>query len=149
VIDRAFTTFGARVLLPHYPVMRQNDFRALRCEPRGTAQKQTAFSAREHREMIEFLMLHKEEEGHARLRSELPRVIATGVASAGKRREFLVRHLGAMLGAEMHEAYLTGSMSKSFLRSLFFRKVHLPGVAKKTYFELARRVNPAQGKLFS
>lgn len=40
-------------------------------------------------------------------------------------------------------------MSKSFLRSLFFRKTHLPGVAKKTYFELARRVNPAQGKLFS
>ena len=57
--------------------------------------------------------------------------------------------LGAMLGAEMHEAYLAGSMSKSFLRSLFFRKIHLPGVAKKTYFELARRVNPAQGKLFS
>jgi hypothetical protein len=54
-----------------------------------------------------------------------------------------------MLGAEMHEAYLAGSMSKSFLRSLFFRKTHLPGVAKKTYFELARRVNPAQGKLFS
>jgi hypothetical protein len=54
-----------------------------------------------------------------------------------------------MLGAEMHEAYLAGLMSKSFLRSLFFRKIHLPGVAKKTYFELARRVNPAQGKLFS
>ena len=67
----------------------------------------------------------------------------------GKKREFLVRHLGAMLGAEMHEAYLAGSMSKSFLRSLFFRKTHLPGVARKTYFELARSVNPAQGKLFS
>jgi hypothetical protein len=99
--------------------------------------------------MIEFLVLHKEAEGHARLRSELPRVIATGIVSTGKKREFLVRHLGAMLGAEMHEAYLAGSMSKSFLRSLFFRKTHLPGVAKKTYFELARRVNPAQGKLFS
>jgi hypothetical protein len=149
VIDRAFITFGARVLLPHYPVMRQKDFRALSSRPQAAADSQTAFSPREHREMIEFLVLHKESEGHARLRSELPRVLATGIASTGKKREFLVRHLGAMLGAEMHEAYLAGSMSKSFLRSLFFRKIHLPGVAKKTYFELARRVNPAQGKLFS
>jgi hypothetical protein len=149
VIDRAFITFGARVLLPHYPVMRQHDFRALSSRPQGAEGSQTVFSSREHREMIEFLVLHKESEGHARLRSELPRVLATGIASTGKKREFLVRHLGAMLGAEMHEAYLAGSMSKSFLRSLFFRKIHLPGVAKKTYFELARRVNPAQAKLFS
>jgi hypothetical protein len=128
--------------------MRQGDFQALSSQPRHSAKMQ-AFSTREHREMIEFLVLHKEAEGHARLRSELPRVIATGIASTGKKREFLVRHLGAMLGAEMHEAYLAGLMSKSYLRSLFFRKTHLPGMAKKTYFELARHVNPAQGKLFS
>ncbi len=149
VMDRAFITFGARVLLPHYPVRRRNDFRGLSGQLRSTAEGQAVFSAREHREMVEFLNLHKEEEGQARLRAELPRVIATGIASAGKKREFLVRNLGAMLGAEMHEAYLAGSMSKSYLRSLFFRKIHLPGAARKTYFELARRVNPAQGKLFN
>jgi Haem-binding uptake, Tiki superfamily, ChaN len=149
VIDRALITFGARVLLPHYPVRRQDDFRALSSRQRTAEDGQTAFSHREHREMIEFLVLHKEGEGHARLRAELPRVIATGISSAGKRREFLVRHLGAMLGAEMHEAYLAGALSKSYLRSLFFRKIHLPSVARKTYFELARKANPVQGKLFS
>src|SRR5579864_321658 len=148
VMDRAFITFGARVLLPHYPVRRRDDFRGLHSQLRP-ADGQAVFSTREHREMVEFLNLHKEEEGQARLRAELPRVIATGIASAGKKREFLVRNLGAMLGAEMHEAYLAGSMSKSYLRSLFFRKIHLPGAARKTYFELARRVNPAQGKLFN
>jgi hypothetical protein len=147
VIDRAFITFGARVLLPHYPVRRQADFRALyRQRP---ADEPTAFTAREHREMAEFLLLHKEEEAQARLRAELPRVIATGIASSGTRREFLVNNLGAMLGVEMHEAYLAGALSKNYLRSLFFRKIHLPGVARKTYFELARKVNPAQGKLFN
>jgi hypothetical protein len=149
VIDRAFITFGARVLLPHYPVLRHHDFQALSSQPRAAAEMQNTFSQREHREMIEFLVLHKESEGHARLRSELPRVIATGIASTGKKREFLVRHLGAMLGAELHEAYLSGSLSKRYLRALFFRKTHLPGAAKKTYFELARKVNPAQGKLFN
>ena len=149
VMDRAFITFGARVLLPHYPVRRRDDFRDRHSQLPSAADGQAVFSAREHREMVEFLNLHKEEEGQARLRAELPRAIATGIASAGKKREFLVRNLGAMLGAEMHEAYLAGSMSKSYLRSLFFRKIHLPGAARKTYFELARRVNPAQGKLFS
>ena len=149
VMDRAFITFGARVLLPHYPVRRRDDFRGLSSQPPVAVEGQVFFSAREHQEMVEFLVLHKEEEGQARLRAELPRLLATGIASTGKKREFLVRNLGAMLGAEMHEAYLAGSMGKSYLRSLFFRKIHLPGAARKTYFELARRVNPAQGKLFN
>jgi Haem-binding uptake, Tiki superfamily, ChaN len=147
VIDRAFITFGARVLLPHYPAPGRPDFRKL--ENQATAAVRHApFSDRERKEMIEFLMVHKESEGRVRLHADLPRVIATGIASTGRKREFLVRNLGSMLGAEMHEAYIAGALSKSYLRSLFFRKIHLPGAAKKTYFELARLVNPAQGKLF-
>jgi hypothetical protein len=149
VMDRAFITFGARVLLPHYPVSRPADFSSPAGRAQAAAGQHAPFTERERREMIEFLVLHKESEGHARLRADLPRVIATGIASAGQKREFLVRNLGSMLGAEMHEAYLAGLLSKSYLRLLFFRKIHLPGMAKKTYFELARRVNPAQGKLFS
>jgi hypothetical protein len=149
VIDRAFITFGARVLLPHYPAPRHSDFHKLEELSQKAAEQNAPFSGRERKEMIEFLVLHKEAEGRARMRADLPRVLATGIASTGKKREFLVRNLGSMLGAEMHEAYVAGSLSKSYLRALFFRKIHLPGVAKKIYFELARRVNPAQGKLFS
>ena len=148
VIDRAFITFGARVLLPHYPAPRTPDFGGPGSLEFGAAQS-APFSHRERRDLIEFLTLHKESERHARIRADLSRVIATGIASTGMKREFLVRNLGSMLGAEMHEAYLAGWLSKSYLRALFFRKIHLPGVAKKIYFELARRVNPAQGKLFS
>lgn len=149
VMDRAFITFGARVLLPHYPVLRTEDFRSQAELARAINGQHAPFTEKERREMTEFLVLHKESEGHARLRADLPRVIATGIASAGQKREFLVRNLGSMLGAEMHEAYVAGLLSKSYLRSLFFRKIHLPGMAKKTYFELARRVNADQGKLFN
>jgi len=149
VIDRAFTTFGARVLLPHYPVMRQDDLFNLQLRPPAATAGQPPFDSKEYRKMIEFLALHKKSEGHGRQHAELLRALATGIASTGKKREFLVRHLGAMLGAEMHEAYLAGFLNKSFLRSLFFHKTHLPGAARKIYFELARRVNPAQGKLFA
>jgi hypothetical protein len=97
---------------------------------------------------VEFLLLHKELE-KTRLASALPRVILSGFSTSGKKREFLVHHLGAMLGAEMYEAYLGGMLTKSYLRSLFFRKTHLPGAAKKAYFELARRVKANQRKLFA
>jgi hypothetical protein len=148
VIDRAFITFGARVLLPHHPAPRSSAFSDPGSLDLGVGQSGPV-SPRERKELIEFLVLHKESKRHARLCASLPRVLATGIASTGKKREFLVRNLGAMLGAAMHEAYLAGSLSKSYLRSLFFRKIHLPGVAKKIYFELARKVDPAQGKLFS
>lgn len=148
VMDHALITFGARMLLPHYPVLRSTAVRS-----NGMAQivddRYAPFTEKDRRKMAEFLVLHKESEGHARLRADLPRVIATGIASAGQKREFLVRNLGLMLGAEIHEAYVAGKLSKSYLRSLFFRKIHLPGMAKKMYFELARRVNPAQAKLFN
>jgi heme-binding uptake protein ChaN (Tiki superfamily) len=149
VVDRAFITFGTRVLLPHCPAPSHSDFRKLDLRRPTVAGEAGPLGHRERKAMIEFLVLHKESERHARMRADLPRVIATGIASTGTKREFLVRNLGSMLGAEMHEAYLAGSLSKSYLRALFFRKIHLPGVARKIYFELARRVNPAQGKLFS
>ena len=148
VIDRAFITFGAQLLLPHYRAAEHSDFRhpgALESHIGNRA----PFTDRERRELIDFLTLHKQSERHARLRADLPRVLATGISSTGNKREFLVRNLGSMLGAEMHEAYLAGSLSKSYLRALFFRKIHLPGVAKKIYFELARKVNSLQRKLFA
>ena len=148
VVDRAFITFGARVLLPHHPAPRHSDFRELGAQSQNGAEQHVPFSHRERKEMIELLVLHKESERRARMRADLWRVLATGIASTGKKREFLVRNLGSMLGAEMHEAYLAGSLGKSYLRALFFRKIHLPGVARKIYFELARKVNPCQRRLF-
>src|SRR5262249_26038138 len=106
VMDHAFITFGARVLLPHYPILRSADIGSERRLARATDDRRDPFTEKERRQMIEFLALHKESEGHARLRADLPRVIATGIASAGQKREFLVRSLGSMLGAGMHEAYV-------------------------------------------
>jgi hypothetical protein len=70
-------------------------------------------------------------------------------SSTGKTRKFVVDYLGAILGAEMHEAYVAGVLNKSYLRSLFFRKTHLPGAARKAYFDVSRAVRPRSGKLFS
>lgn len=139
VMERALITFGVRVLLPHYPVVREHDLHVLCMQPREIIEDQISLSYRKFTASVEFLLLHKQLESTATLQRGIAGLLASGIASSGKQREFLVHRLGAMLGAEMHEAYLAGLLSRSDVRSFFFRKTHLPGVAKKTYFELARR----------
>jgi hypothetical protein len=60
-------------------------------------------------------------------------------AVAGNDADSLER-LGASLGAAMYEAYLDGLLTRSHLRALFFRKIHLPGAARKAYFEVAKKI---------
>lgn len=143
VIDRALITFGAKVLLPDFPVMRESDLVALRSQARAAAELQPPFSIRDLNKLLDFLLLHREYELQPRHYKQVPELPALGMSCSGAKREFLVQHLGAMLGADLHDAYLAGVLSKSYLRSLFFRKTHLPGVAKKTYFDLAKQVRPA------
>ncbi|HET9182959.1 MAG TPA: ChaN family lipoprotein [Candidatus Angelobacter sp.] len=140
VMERALVTFGVRVLLPNYPLAREDDLQALCSQPEEVIAEQTGFSHREFTDMVATLLLHKEVVMGRRW-SALPCSIAQVLSLSGKKRNFLVQHLGAMLGAEMHEAYLAGVLSKSYLRSLFFRKTHLPGAARKAYLEVARSVN--------
>jgi heme-binding uptake protein ChaN (Tiki superfamily) len=148
VMERALITFGVRVLLPNYPVAREGDLQALCAQPREIIEQQTPFSHGEFMDLLAFLMLHKASEKGRRCNA-LPQAIASAFSARGKKREFLVHHLGSMLGAEMHEAYLAGNFTRSYLRSLFFRKTHLPGAAKKAYFEVARSILRGQRKLFA
>lgn len=143
VMERALITFGAKVLLPDFPVMRESDLVALGSQGRDLAGLQTPFSERDFNKLLDFLLLHREYELQPRHYKQIPELLAFGMNCSGRKREFLVQHLGAMLGADLHDAYLAGALSKSYLRSLFFRKTHLPGVAKRTYFDLAKQVRSA------
>lgn len=149
VMERALITFGAKVLLPDFAVMRENDLVALRSQARDLSERQSPFSARDLNRLLEFLLLHREYELQPRRYKQIPELLASGMNCSGAKREFLVEHLGAMLGAELHDAYLAGVLSKSYLRSLFFRKTHLPGVAKKTYFELAKQIRVSSPNISS
>lgn len=146
VMERALVTFGVRVLLPNYPLAREDDLQMLCSQPEEVIKEQTGFSHREFTELAGCLILHKEAEKR-RHWSVLPRCLPQVLALGRKKRSFLVQHLGAMLGAEMHEAYLAGVLSKSYLRSLFFRKTHLPGAARKAYFEVARSMSRGSKRL--
>lgn len=144
VMERALITFGARVLLPDFPVMREADLCGLRSRTTDATVEQGVFTHREFLKLLDFLLLHKQFELQPRRCTEAPALLRSGINAGGERREFLVRHLGAILGAELHDAYVAGILGKTYLRTLFFRKTHLPGIAKRTYFDLAKRIAPSR-----
>jgi len=59
--------------------------------------------------------------------------------------DFIAQKLGYTLGSQLYDAYLRGCVSRSVLRHLFLARIDEPGRARKTCWEVVRRVR-AGGK---
>jgi hypothetical protein len=146
-LREALTTFGARVLHPARPVLREPDLYAWYTKTREEVEQLTGFTHRALMEMVDFLVLHKDMETNRYV--ELPGLIKKGLGYTGEQREFCARMLGQILGSEMYEAYVEGRLHKRFLRSLYFRNLNLPGSGRDAYFAIARRARAARKRLIA
>ncbi len=54
------------------------------------------------------------------------------------RRELAVRLLGHLLGSDLYNSYVSGRLSKRFLRALFFRDLSKPGEARSAFVRATR-----------
>jgi hypothetical protein len=102
---------------------------------------------REFMQMIDFLVLHKDYEASALHYREIPPLLMQGTTWNGQRRAYNTRILGAMLGSELHDAYLHGRITKRFLRSLYFRDLERD--ARTLYFVVVRRLRKPRRKLLA
>jgi len=139
VIEQALAYFGSRVLYPARPAVRESDLYVLYAQPREAIEEHTIYTYREYMQMIDFLVMHKDYELHARHYSVVPDLIAEGIGFTGEKCAFVTSKLGQMLGSEIYDAYISGKISKRYLRSLFFRKLEIPSAAHEMYFQLVRR----------
>jgi len=148
VLEEAARCLGSLVLYPGRRVMRESDLYALYAQPREAIEEQTIYSYRDYMQMLDFLVLHKDYEANVRAYWEVPELMREGVEYRGARREFCVRVLGQLLGAEIYDAYLAGRVHKRFLRALFCRELLAPGAARLEYFRTVRRMRaPRRRKL--
>ncbi|MBV9610293.1 MAG: ChaN family lipoprotein [Acidobacteria bacterium] len=145
IIEQALAYFGSRVLYPARPAVRESDLYVLYAQPREAIEEHTIYTYREYMQMIDFLVMHKDYELHARHYSVVPDLIAEGIGFAGEKCAFVTTKLGQMLGSEMYDAYVSGKISKRYLRSLFFRKLEVPGAAHEMYFQIVRRARRRSG----
>jgi hypothetical protein len=140
VMDEALRDFGARVLHPARPKVRETDLYALYSAPPAEIEQQTLYSYREYMEMVDFLVMHRDYELNGKRYVQPSPLVTVGLRFEGDKFAFVSRKLGALLGAELSRAYVEGHASKRYLRSLFFRKLHLGHTARETYFECVRRI---------
>jgi hypothetical protein len=140
VLDEALKDFGARVLHPARPKVSEADLYALYSVPSEEIEQQTLYSYREYMEMVDFLVLHRDYELHGRRYVQPPPLVAEGLRFEREKFAFVTRKLGALLGAELSRAYIEGRASKRYLRSLFFRKLHMGHTARETYFDCVRKI---------
>ena len=144
VLEIALADFGSRVLHPTRAPVRETDLFALYAQPREAVESAALYSYREHMQLIDFLVLHKDFEANARYYAFQPPQLTEGPALAGEKFAFVTEWLGKLLGSQLYDGYVAGRVSKRFLRALFCRKLLPEGAARRTYFDAARKLRPAR-----
>ena len=62
------------------------------------------------------------------------------LAFTGRKREYLVETLGALVGNDLYDAYIDGHVGAAALRRLFLTHLEEPGEASKAYAHLNSRL---------
>jgi hypothetical protein len=139
-IEHALAYVGSRVLYPARPAVRESELYELYNETREDAEQRTGWTFAEFIQLLDFLVLHRGFELNPKRYRELPVQIEEGVQLTGDRLEYATRQLGYMLGSDLYDAYLEGTVSRRYLKSVYLAHLEDPGAAARTYFAVVRKV---------
>jgi hypothetical protein len=138
------TYVGSRILHPAREPWGEIDLYSRYSDTREQVEKSIQCGYREYMRMIDFLVLHKDFECHARRYRQVPPLIEEGRKYDGERFRFATMWLGRMLGTQVYDAFVAGRLHKRFIRSVLSKRLLRPGEAKVSYFMIARRTGSAK-----
>lgn len=139
-VEHALAYLGSRILNPARPARRERDLYEGYNAPPEEIERENVYSYREHMQMIDFLILHKDFEQNARQYHHHPALINEGIRYSGSKFAYATEQLGQMLGTQLFDAYVEGRISKQSLRALFFKKLKQAGSPQKIYFDLVAKL---------
>jgi DNA-binding transcriptional regulator YdaS (Cro superfamily) len=140
----ALVEYGAHVLFPGRPLVRERDLYALYSQ---TQEQVSGYEYGEYMRMLDFMVMHRDFECNAQQYNVVPELIAEGRAYTGEKFVFATEWLGHLLGSELYEAYIGGRVGKRTVRALFRKDIGKEGEAKAAYFRLARICHGRRAKL--
>lgn len=140
-LQHALVEYGARVLCPGRELVRDYDLYDLYGEDGDQAETRLRVSHREFVRLIDFVVLHRDFEKNVRQYRIVPDLIREGRGYSAKKFAFVTQWLGRLLGLELYEAYLRGSVTKRSVSRLLRRRAEKP---KAAYFRLARLCGKGQ-----
>src|SRR5512146_423022 len=143
-LQYALIECGSRILYPGREPLREYDLYALYNEEPRRPEQRPVLGTRDYMRLVDFIVLHRDFECHARRYREVPALIREGRAYSAQKFAIATHWLGRLLGAELYECYLRGSVRKRTLRSLFLRRTNKPKAAYFRLVQLCRRQRSAQ-----
>ncbi len=138
-LEHALACFGSRILYPARPAFRDADLHALYDLTREDLEQQTSLPYPDAVEILDFLAWHRDSARAQRERpasSDWTRVLAF----TGRKRDYVTRQLGYLLGNDLYDAYLEGKIGAAVLRKLFLDHLEEPGAASAAYANLNSRL---------
>ncbi len=134
-LRRALVEYGAHVLFPGRPLVREHDLFSLYAQ---TEDDVASFEYGHYMRLLDFIVMHRDYECNAQRYHFVPELILQGRAYEHKSQAFAADWLGRLLGTELYEAYVAGQVGKRTVRALFQKRMDRPEEAKAAYFRLAR-----------
>jgi len=138
-LENALACFGSRILYPARPAFRDADLQALYELTREDLEQQTSLPYSDAIEILNFLSWHREcvsKQPHRAASPDWTRVLAFN----GRKLEYVTQQLGYLLGNDLYDAYLEGSVGPAVLRRLFLAHLEGPNAACEAYANLSARL---------
>ncbi len=133
-LRHALVEYGSHVLCPGRESLHEHDLYALYSRDREDMERASSFNYAEYMGMLDFVLLHRDFECNARFYRSVPELIHEGRGYSAAKFAQVTCWLGRLLGSDLYEAYLRGSVTKRSIRSLFLGHTEQP---KAAYFRLA------------
>ncbi len=132
----ALCEYGSRVLCPGRAPLREYELYSLYSPDPDEPKPVADINHRDFMRLIDFIVLHRDFELNTNQYRVIPELIREGRSYADKRFHFATRWLGRLLGSELYDAYLKGSIAKRSIRRLLLDPHQNP---KTAYFRLAQK----------
>ncbi|HEX6879819.1 MAG TPA: ChaN family lipoprotein [Terriglobales bacterium] len=133
-LRRALVEYGAIALCPGKAPIHEDDLISLYGDDRLKLAHTIGCPEPEFVRLLDFVVLHRDYECNARRYRAVPDLISEGRLYGGEKFSFAVAWLGRLLGYEIYNAYLRGTITYRTVRSLFQRPNPNP---KTAYFRIA------------
>ncbi len=137
VMEEAIGFFGSKLIDPSRNHFFETKLYEYHRKDPEFIEKNTEYSYRQFRSIIDFILLHKRFEREYEEADEIPEAIRRGIRTRNRKMASILTHeLGYFLGQQIYDGYQQGVIDRAFLRDLFTRRFGEPGSALKAYLDL-------------
>lgn len=146
-VENALAYFGSRILHPGRDAHREGDVRELTELTREELERHAGMTWSKALRALDFVMWHREKELGRQRAPHLLEGFDDRTFDDEPIAAYASLQLGLLLGSDLYEAYLEGSLGPASIRGFFLLHLEHEGQAREAYRTMTRRVRGASRRV--